>query len=190
GNARGKLKPDDIIIEIDGRSVKFATDAQKLIRKHKIGGKVNITVLRNDNKKKFTIKTVEMQNEPGKASIGILITTENLQFEFPREVNFKTENIIGPSAGGMFALEIYNQLISDDITGGKKIAGTGTISSEGKIGMIDGVKQKVIAAEKVNADIFICPEDNFEKAKKTARKIKVFSVKTFDDIINVLKKNI
>ena len=187
GSAKGKLKKEDIIINIDGKKVEFATDAVEYIRKHKIGDKVNITVTRNGKKKDFKLKTVEIKNNPDKASIGVLITTKNLKYDFPKEVNFKTKNIVGPSAGGMFALEIYNQLQAEDITNGNRIAGTGTISSDGTIGKIDGVIQKVLAAEKVGADIFIAPEANYKKAKKTAKNIQIISVKTFSDAINSLK---
>ena len=188
GAAVDKLKKGDVITRIDGKEVKFATDAVDLIRKHDIGDRISISVLRNEKTKKFTLKTVEIDNSPGQASIGVLITTENLKYEFPREVNFITKNIVGPSAGTVFALEIYNQLTPEDLTGGKRIAGTGTISSNGTVGEIDGVKQKVLAAEKVNADIFLAPENNYKIAKKTASEIKVISISNFKEALESLEK--
>ncbi|MFW6269316.1 MAG: PDZ domain-containing protein [Bacillota bacterium] len=187
GSAEGKLKKNDIITGVNGEKVKFATDAVDLIRKYDIGDIIEIEVLRDEETKKFQLETVEIENNPGKSSIGVLITTENLNYEFPKNVSFHTENIVGPSAGTVFALEIYNQLTDEDITKGKRIAGTGSISSEGEVGKIDGVAQKVMAAEKVDADLFLAPEANYEKARKASQNIKVISIKDFSETIDKLK---
>ncbi len=188
GSAYGKLKKDDIIKEIDGKNVEFATDAVDLIRKHNIGEEVKIKVLREKEELYFKLKTVEIENNPGVASIGVMITTKNLNYNFPLEVDFVTKNIVGPSAGGMFTLEIYNQLIKKDITMGKSIAGTGTISLEGEIGRIDGIIQKVMAAEEAGADIFITPEENYEEARRASVSIELVPVNYFSDILEYLDK--
>lgn len=89
----------------------------------------------------------------------------------------------------MFALEIYNQLVEEDITRGRRIAGTGTIDLDGKIGPIDGVKQKIIAAEREGAELFFVPMENYEKALETATYIKVVAIETIDDAIEYLRQN-
>ena len=63
-------------------------------------------------------------------------------------------------------MEIYNQITDNDITNGLKIMGTGTISKDGKVGEIGGVKYKLLGAVKNKADVFICPKENYEEAKK------------------------
>ncbi len=59
----------------------------------------------------------------------------------------------------MFSLEIYNQLMEEDLTKGYKIAGTGTIDSEGTVGPIGGIDQKIVAADKAGAEIFFAPNE-------------------------------
>ncbi|MCF8000699.1 MAG: PDZ domain-containing protein [Halanaerobiales bacterium] len=184
--AAGKLKSGDIITSIDGKKTDIATEAVDIIRNREIGDTVDLEVLRDNKKINLTVETIELPESPGKPSIGILITTKNLNYDFPIEVKYDTGNIVGPSAGGMFALEIYNQLVEEDLTKGKKIAGTGTINIEGEIGQIDGIKQKIIAAEEANAEIFILPEENYEAAKKVNTSIKLVPVKTFDEAIKFL----
>ena len=190
GSASDKLKNGDIIQSIDGKKVELATDAVQLIRSHDIGEKVNIKVKRDDKIKSYQLKTIEIENQPGKPSVGIFITTKDLNYEFPRNVKFDTRNIIGPSAGGVFTLEIYNQLSDKDITGGQRIAGTGTIASDGTIGRIDGILQKIIAADKARADLFFVPKENYETAQKTTRDIKLVSIENIDDALDYLKKNV
>ena len=184
--ASGKLQSGDIITSIDGNQTDIASTAVDLIRNREIGDTVDLEVLRDNKKINLTVETIELPESPGKPSIGILITTKNLNYDFPIEVKYDTGNIVGPSAGGMFALEIYNQLVEEDLTKGKKIAGTGTINIEGEIGQIDGIEQKIIAAEEANVEIFILPEENFEAAKKVNTSIELVPVKTFEEAVQFL----
>ena len=91
----------------------------------------------------------------------------------------------------MLSLEIYNQLIVDDITHGYKIAGTGTIDEDGKIGTIGGVKYKLKGAEEDKAKVFFVPSGNYDEAIKEKGnhnyKIEVVKVETIDDAINYMK---
>ena len=90
----------------------------------------------------------------------------------------------------MFVMEILNQLTPEDLTKGRKIAGTGTISLDEKIGEIGGVEQKVVAAYRAGAEIFFVPEKNAEAAMKAAEglEIEVVPVKQLDDILNYLNE--
>ena len=57
----------------------------------------------------------------------------------------------------MQALSVYNAITEDDLTKGRKIAGTGTIDINGDIGAIGGIYQKVFTAYFSNADVFFVP---------------------------------
>ena len=190
GSAQGKLESGDVITAVDGKNVKLASDAVNLIRSKEIGEKIELTVKNNGTEKIISLKTVELEENPGQPSIGVLIITNDLTYDFPRETNFDTDNVVGPSAGSVFTLEIYNQLILEDITKGKKIAGTGTISLDGKIGMIDGILQKIITADDAEADIFLVPAENYEKAKETTRDIRLVKVENIDDVLDFLENEL
>ncbi|MDZ7672224.1 MAG: S16 family serine protease [Halanaerobiales bacterium] len=184
-----KLENGDVIKKIDGKKVEIASEAVDIIRNREIGDEVQLQVLRDTQLIDLTVNTIELPESPGLPSIGILIGTKNLNYNFPIEVEYNTGNIIGPSAGGMFALEIYNQLTEEDITEGKNIAGTGTINLEGEIGRIDGIVQKIIAAKKAGAEVFLVPTDNYEKAKETNTNIELVPIKTFDDAVDFLEED-
>lgn len=64
---------------------------------------------------------------------------------------------LGPSGGLMQALSVYNAITEEDLTKGRKIAGTGTIDINGDIGAIGGIYQKVFTAYFSNADVFFVP---------------------------------
>ena len=76
---------------------------------------------------------------------------------------------------------------SQDLTHGKDIVGTGTISLDGSVGEIGGVEYKVIGAVKEGAEIFLVPEGNYKEAvevkKEKGYDIEIVSVKTFNDAV-------
>ena len=91
----------------------------------------------------------------------------------------------------MMALAIYNGLVKEDITKGDIIIGTGTIDKDGNVGEIDGVKYKLLGAEKKKAKVFLCPKDNYKEAMKIKKennlKIKIKSVETLKEAIEYLE---
>ena len=127
--------------------VSTSTDLIALIQSHRPGDTVQMAVKRGDQSLTLTVPLGESPDEPGRARIGIAILTHLYQYDLPKEVNLQTKNIGGNSAGLMFALGIYNAVSPVDVTKGHKIAGTGTIATDGKVGAIGGAKYKVRAAE-------------------------------------------
>ncbi len=87
----------------------------------------------------------------------------------PFTVDIPIEGIGGPSAGLMLALGIIDKIKPEDLTGGKIIAGTGTIDELGNVGPIGGVPQKIIGAKGAGATFFLTPKDNCAEAVANAR---------------------
>ena len=184
---KDKLIKNDLIVSINNELVKSVSEFISMLRTYEIGDIVNIGLIRNEQE--LTIETkliehVEYENEP---MVGFLASTPNQQFIFPFEVDIKTGNVGGPSAGMMMALNVYNLLTEDDITNGKKIAGTGTIEIDGSIGPVGGVKQKVIAAKRANAGLILVPTANYEEASVFSDdNTEIVAVDSFDNALNVI----
>ena len=188
--AKGKLLPGDIIKKVDKEKVNLAEEVVKKVSNRNIGEVVELEVERENKTITILIPTMESKNEKGKAVVGIYITTLNWKPMLPLKIDIDTGEIGGPSAGSMFTMEILNQLTPEDLTGGRKIAGTGTISLDEQIGEIGGIKQKVVAAYRDGAEIFFAPQKNAEDAMKAAEglDIKIVSVSELDDILNYLRE--
>ena len=93
----------------------------------------------------------------------------------------------GPSAGMMHTIAIIDALTEGELTGGRVIAGTGTIAYDGKVGAIGGVRQKVVAAEAAGAEFIMVPADNYESALTAPRdSIEILSIATLEDAIAFL----
>ena len=187
-NAYDKLEEGDIIVGVDGAQVQLLTETVDKIQNRELGAPVQITVKRDDEQRNYSIETKSLEENSGKPSIGVLITPYKRNYDFPIKININAGQIGGPSAGSMFALEIYNQLSEEDITQGAKIAGTGTINLDGSIGKIDGIGQKIVAAKEEGASLFFVPAGNWELAQEIkVDDIELVKVETFEQIIEYLK---
>jgi PDZ domain-containing protein len=76
----------------------------------------------------------------------------------------------GPSAGTALALGIIDKLTPGGLTGGRTIAGTGTVDGFGTVGPIGGIQQKIAAAAKAGASVFFAPASECSDAKAAAPK--------------------
>jgi PDZ domain-containing protein len=81
----------------------------------------------------------------------------------------------------MFALALYDRLTPADLTFARDVAGTGTIDCAGGVGPVGGVEQKVAAAERHGADVFLAPLGNVDAARAASTDIEIVGVATFDD---------
>ena len=82
---------------------------------------------------------------------GILLQSF-VDYQFPIDVKFDTQKVGGPSAGLAFTLAIIDDLTPGDLTGGKRVAVTGTIAPDGTVGPVGGVEQKAITARHNGVD--------------------------------------
>ena len=105
-----------------------------------------------------------------------------------------SSNMIGGPSGGLLqALSIYNQLVKEDLTHGLKIAGTGTITPEGVVGIIGGIKEKIPTAYDDKIDVFFVAKGNYEEASIAydmlpSKRMKLVEIETFYDALEYLKE--
>ena len=188
---KDKLKKGDLINSINNTDIYSATEFISTLRTYSIGETVSIGLLREIKgiKEQIYIKTtlIEHVEYEGEPMVGFLATTVNERFDFPFEIDIKTGNVGGPSAGLMMALNVYNNLIPEDITNSKIIAGTGTIEIDGSVGPVGGIKQKIIAAKRAGAEIILVPVANFEEAQSfETDKTAIVAVNSFDEALAVI----
>ena len=186
--ANTNLKIGDNIISVNDMSIKSLNDLKNIVSTLKENTKVNLKIKR-DNKEKEAYAYTYKTSDGLKIGISILNTYD---YEVNPKVKITSKASEAGSSGGlMMSLTIYNQLTKEDITHGKKIVGTGTIDIDGNVGIIGGVKYKLIGAVKNKADIFICPEENYKEAAKIAKdrnyNITIIKAKTFKEVLEKLK---
>ena len=107
---------------------------------------------------------------------------------FPFPVEISSGGVGGPSAGLMFALGLYDILTPGDITEGRTIAGTGVIAPDGTVSPIGGITDKVVAAERAGATVFLVPTRNMAELDGVdTGDMELVAVATFDDALAALR---
>ncbi len=196
--SEGKLHAGDVIKSVDGTAVTAPEDVAKLVTLHKPGEPVEFTIVpakeaadaakagnENPAPSKVTITAGKAEGD-GHAIVGIRAGTDHT---FPFTIDIKLADVGGPSAGLMFALGIVDKLTPEDLTGGKFVAGTGTITDEGKVGPIGGIQMKTIGARQAGAEYFLTPAENCASAASHVPDgLTLVKVSTIDDATKALEK--
>ena len=131
------------------------------------------------------MKTVAAGPGSQRAIVGVFLD-QATEIKLPRSVTIDANGVGGPSAGLAFALDVMEEL-GRNVDGGLKIAATGEIFLDGKVGPIGGVKQKTIGARKAGVDAFLVPVDNAPEARKYAHGLRIVPVKSFQQALQALK---
>lgn len=186
--ARTRLRRGDVIVAVDGQQVRSTQELIEYVSALPADREIEIVVMRDGDRRSFLVPLMAPASADESPRIGISVRTVGTDVVYPFSLEIRPKKIVGgPSAGLMFALTLYNLLTPEDITGGRLIAGTGTIALDGTVEPIGGVEQKVAAAERAGADYFLVPRENYEDARRVARGIDVISVATMEEALNVLR---
>lgn len=182
--AVGVLQADDVITAVDGTAVGADTDKLLgLIRDKPVGSTLSVDLLRKGAPLSVKVTTVAGENNVPRVGF-----TPELTSSAPFTVDIPIEGIGGPSAGLMLALGIIDKIQPEDLTGGKIIAGTGTIDPAGKVGPIGGVPQKLVGARSAGATIFLTPADNCAEAVANQRPgLLLVKVDSLDSALSALQ---
>ncbi len=183
GPSAGVLEKDDVITSVDGTAVISAQKLTELVRAKKAGSKLAVGYTRAGKAATATITTkADPATDPPR--IGVEIDQKQ---PHPFAVKIDLDQIGGPSAGLMFTLGIIDKLRPADLTGGKIIAGTGTINDDGEVGPIGGIPQKLVGAKDAGTQIFLVPADNCAEALKNAVSgLPMARVATVDDALTAV----
>ena len=185
--AETNLEVYDEILQADGQDITTVDELKEIVNSKTEGDTIIFTVNRNGKERECQAKIYDT-SDGLKVGISFLTTYE---YETDPKISVETKASESGSSGGlMLTLAIYNALTPDDITKGRTIVGTGTISLDGTVGAIDGVKYKILGADKNDAEIFLCPMENYEEALEVKEEfdldIEIHGVATFQEALEYL----
>jgi len=197
--AAAELRPGDVIIGIDGRSVALDSELRDLLVEKQPGDTVELelrrgaALVRPDDAPEPEVDTVVVEMvpdaDPGgrpRAVIGITTFTMGLDYELPFPVEIDTEDVGGPSAGLALTLGILDRLTPGSITGGRDIAVTGEIGPDGQVVQVGGVAQKAAAARAAGVALILVPAEEAAEARAHAGSVPVVGVATLDEALRAL----
>ncbi|MGZ4662005.1 PDZ domain-containing protein [Pseudarthrobacter sp. NIBRBAC000502771] len=153
----GKIQQGDILKSINGKDITSLAVIQDELAAGK-GAPAAVTVERAGQP--VALEVTPKDNGQGRFILGVML---KYLFSFPFQVQISLDKVGGPSAGLMFSLGIIDTVTPGDLTGGKHIAGTGTISPDGTVGPIGGIGQKMRGARSSGATLFLAPAGNCDE---------------------------
>lgn len=189
--ADGKIRVGDLILAVDGVATKTPDAVVAQVRKHGPGETLRFRIDRDGKVRTVDITAIAAGTtgkERNQARIGVSVAPT---YRFPFQVSLHVaSNIGGPSAGTMFALGIYDLLTPGSLTDGRVIAGTGTITANGRVGVIGGIQQKIPGAQADGAKLFLVPAGNCDEAVHAdydSDKMRLVKVSTLSGAIEAIQ---
>jgi len=186
--ASGRLRPGDVVTAVDGRPVGLASDLVTARSGAKAGARVTLSVRRGGTARDVTL-VLRPVSELGRPALGVSVVSLAPRVDLPFEVKVNVSDVGGPSAGLMVALATYELATPTELLHGRVVAGTGTIDLAGNVGPIGGIGEKVAAAERDGATLFLAPAEEAADARAAAGShLAVVPVRTFADALAALKR--
>jgi PDZ domain-containing protein len=195
--AAGELQCDDVIRSVDGHTTDSLDALHSAIAAHKPGDVIDIGFDRGNKHLTRAVKLV--RDNDGKPLIGIGVGEH---FVYPVGLTIATADIGGPSAGLAMTLALLDELTKGALTGGKRVAATGTINPDASVGEIGEIRLKAISARRRGVQIFLVPactdtdplllsdcKKDLAAADHEAKGIKVIPVRTLDQALQALRAN-
>jgi Lon-like protease len=184
------LKPQDLIVAVDGVTINTSNDISTALVGKRKGDLSQVTVDRQGEPEPLVL-AIELTQTEGRAIIGFIpdpSPPDTIKFSIPKGVAIDSGDVGGPSAGLAFTLALLDDLTPGSLTGGVKVAATGTMSPSGVVGDIGKLRLKTVAVQRAGAKVFLVPDDQKDEAIKQAEgsDLKVIGVRTIDDALKAL----
>ena len=184
--ADGALEVSDVIVAVDDRRIRTSRDLLDAVSGADApDGVRTFGVVRGD-------QDIDLQLTPrplteATPQIGVQTETVDPRIDLPFEVQVDTGSVGGPSAGLLIGLTVLDIADADrDLAAGRVVAGTGTLEPDGAVGQIGGVPQKVAAALREEAEVFLVPSGQVAQARGAVpdgTDLVVIGVETFDQAV-------
>jgi PDZ domain-containing protein len=189
-----QLDPGDTITAFDGIEIPTLSDLMPIIADYSPGDVVEVTITPHKSEKsvKKKIELIVSPDDPNRTIMGVW-PADTRKVDLPFEVGINTDLIGGPSAGLSFTLALLDELTPGELTGGLKVAATGTIDGDESIGAIGALRQKTVAVKATGATIFLVPSSQTAEELSAARrvagsKLRIIPVANLEEALSVLKE--
>lgn len=153
--AEAVLADGDVIVAVDGVPITTADELVARVREAKVGQTMTLRI--EGRADEVTITLGASERDPNVALLGVNVRDAFVE-TYEGEVRIDSGQVGGPSAGLAFTLGIIDLLSAGDLTGGEKVAATGTIDGAGRVGPIGGIEQKAVAARRAGITVFLVPD--------------------------------
>ena len=185
--AEGVLAVSDTIVSVDGQPITLTGELGDAIGALEPGATAVLGVESADGgAREVPVTLAARPDDATKGFLGVATETRDFDPGLPFDVSIDSGQVGGPSAGLAFTLSIIDLLTEGELTGGHRVAVTGTIQPDGSVGNVEGYAQKAAAAAEQDTDVFLVPTAGLEEAVAHAHGMRVIGVDTLDDALAAL----
>ena len=189
--AEGVLEQDDVIVAVDGEPLDEVEELRTRLQAGGPGAAHRLTVERpagSDQRVDVEITTAPADDDPARAIIGIGPEERIVDLLLPFDIRIDSGTVGGPSAGLAFALAIVDVLTPGELTGGLRVAVTGTMLPDGTVGPVGGSLQKAVAVRNAGYAAFLVPSAELEEVQRVAGDdLRVIAVDTLTEALEALE---
>ncbi len=188
--AASALELDDVIVAVDGEAVDVPDEIGTLLQVGGPGVEHTLVVERpagSAEQTEVSVTTVAADDDPERAIIGIAPEDRIVGFDFPIEVTIDSGTVGGPSAGLAFTLAVLDVLTPGELTGGRRVAVTGTMALDGTVGPVGGGAQKAITVRDSGYEVFLVPSAELAEVQEAVGdNLQVIAVDTLAEALEAL----
>jgi Lon-like protease len=192
-----QIDPADRILEADGVVIDSVEDLSAVLADKMPGETIDLRIDRpGDGERDVTVELSTSPDDPDRTIIGF-IPFDTRAITLPFEVDIRTDDIGGPSAGLAFTLAMIDELSPGNLTGPQDVAVTGTIALDGAVGAIGGLTQKVSAVHQNGMRVLLVPasQSELDDPERMQRlidagrgEVEIIPVATLDEALAVLEE--
>ena len=182
------LRLDDVIVAVDGELLDEPDRLGMLLQPGGPGASHTLTIERpagSSRRIEVELETVAAPADPTRAVVGIAELEDRfVDFDLPFDVDIDTGDVGGPSAGLAFTLAVLDALTPGELTGGHRIAVTGTIALDGTVGPVGGGAQKAFGVRDAGYEVFLVPPAELaEVTDAVGERVRVIAVASLDEAL-------
>lgn len=180
--ADGKLFPGDLVSVVEGEPIGSRQEASEAIDGAARDESLSFRVSAAGESHTVSMERAACVPDDPAPYVGVSMVDA-----FPFDIAISSGDIGGPSAGLMWAVGLYDLMTPGDLTVGRTIAGTGTIDLSGRVGPIDGIRDKVRAAMRAGAAVFLTPMGNMADLEGfDPGDLRIVPIANFEDVLRAL----
>ena len=184
GPAYKLLLPGDLVVSVEGVPTPSVDAVSKEVQSHQAGRLISFQVIRQRVETTVEVSVAESTTAP----VSVVGISLGRGYRYDPQISFDIgRRIGGPSAGLVFAVAIYDKITDGALLGGRHVAGTGTITSDGEVGPIGGIQEKIAGADQAGATVFLVPAGNCGDLAGVRTDMTLVKVSTLGEAISALQ---
>jgi PDZ domain-containing protein len=202
GPSDGKLQAGDILVLVDDQPVTTVAEVVQEVRRDNDVGTILPVTVRREGQGEMILMVELGRSDLNVPTMGVTWVQQYDYDEYLAGASFGLDPAIGGGAAGLpLALALYDRLTPGDLTGGLTVAAAGVIQLDNPssapasgpfqvatIASVEGLRQRIVAAEDAGADVFLLPRANCADLAGFTSTVELVPVSSFYEAVEAMER--